>query len=289
MSYEENINISGFDNGLREFPVNNLQPIQFSQIFNGVPQLFPGSSFTVEEVMEFGCLVDDASIIDVDFRWYPAKRYLGTWTVFDQVSSFGTDSENRGFIEDTIQKIKRYSTYVIQANANVPSALHEVLVVDNCNFSLKTVTVAAPGFLVGQSIPSQSSSLFSAELSLSKVPLIDKPFNAKIKTIGLYVSPGAILTFINYKCRVINAISVDLPAFPVTNCNLYPEVSCASLYATFLANPPSGLLRFSTQAQGIAYANSNNYIAYTLEQITYTCPIAPGTTYTYWLFTPPLN
>lgn len=291
MSYEENI--VGFDpgfNGSREFPVNNLGPIQFSQIFNGTPQLYAGSSFTIEEVIEFGVLINKPEVIDVDFRWYPPKKYLGTWTIFDQVSVFGTYPEDRGFIEDFTTKIRRYSTYVVQANADVPIAVHEQSAIDDCNFNLVSVQVGVPPVQVEGSGLFEKIAVLKSRDTLTRVPLLDQPFNARIKTIGLYIDAGSELTFINYKCRVINAISVDLPAFPITNCQV-EAVSCDGLFAQYLAsinNNTSVVQFYATEPDALAAQTQDGNTgssSLTVQQTSpFVCTAPPGTVYEVWQY-----
>lgn len=287
MTFEQNIpNIPAGFNGGQEFAVNALNPILFSQIFNGVPQLYAGSSFTVEEVIEIGTLVNSPELIDTDFRWYPPKQYLGTWTLFDQVSAFGTYPEDRGFIEDTITKIRRYSTYVIQANANVPIAVHEQSAIDGCNFQLISVQVGSPPLQVEGSALFDPVAVLKSRNTLTRVPLIDQPFNSRIRTIGLHIDPGAELTSINYKCRVINAISVDLPEFPITLCFYAPPSNCPLLFATFVSNglvsAVDGLI-YTTQAAAEAARLLLPVLPATVVYPgNYTCPVAPGTIYDYW-------
>ncbi len=290
MSYEENI--TGFDagfNGSREFPVNNLDPIQFSQIFNGTPQLYAGSSFTVEEVIEFGVLINNPEAISVDLRWYPPKKYMGTWTIFDQVSVFGTYPEDRGFIEDFTTKVRRYSTYVVQANANVPIAVHEQSAIDDCNFQLVTVNVGVPPVAVSGSGLFSPESVLKSRHTLQKVPLLDRPFIGRIKTIGLYVDLGCELTFINYKCRVINAISVDLPEFPLTVCNALPASGCPEQFAAFIqaeniAIGIPSIFRTFNEARdriNIEYPNNSNPPLFVSENY-YFCPDIPTFRNTYF-------
>jgi hypothetical protein len=291
MSYEENIgNIPPNFNGGQEFAINGLGQILFSQIFNGVPQLYPGSSFTVEEVIEFGIIITIPEVIDTDFRWYPPKRYLGTWTIFDQVSAFGTYPEDRGFIEDTITKVRRYSTYVVQANADVPVAEFESGAIDNCNFLLKEVGIEIPPFAGSINTLAVNDSVFKFRNTLQKVPLIDQPFNARIKTIGLHIDSGAELTFINYKCRIINAISVDLPPFPLTVCTTAAG-SCEVLFEQYLAtlNTNTAVVQFySTQGEALAAqtadGNSNSTIFVVSQYTSYTCPVEPFNVYEIWSY-----
>jgi hypothetical protein len=290
MAYEEDItNFPVGFNGSQEFPVNNLNPIQFSQIFNGVPQLYAGSSFTVEEVIEFGVLINNQSAIDVDYRWYPPKKYMGTWTIFDQLSVFGTYPEDRGFIEDDITKVRRYSTYVIQANADIPIAVHEQSAIDDCNFELGSVQIGVPPVTVEGSRLTSPEAVLKSRHTLSRVPLLDRPFIGRIKTIGLYVDLGCELTFVNYKARVINGISVDLPEFPLTVCSNAPtDIACQLAFNASLLLPPefpgSNGVRYTTleQAETVKLTLPNPEAAIIYQQ-AFNCPVPPYTAYPYYV------
>lgn len=259
MSYEINIDVAGYDTTPQEFATCLAPQLLFSQIFNGVPQLYAGSSFTVEEILEFYITITDDTLIDKDFIWYPPKLYLGTWSLFSQLSGFGTNTENRGFLEDTITQVTRYSTYTVQANADVPIGFYEEFAIDDCNFVLDSFGVEIPPFSASKQTLGIKESVFKGRTTLRKVPLIDQPFNRKIKYFGIATRPGCLCTGANYKARVINAISVDLVPFAFAVCQAVQTVDCDALYNAFLI-------------QNQAYATFGEAQA----DLTANCPNPPG-------------
>jgi hypothetical protein len=273
MAYELLINPAGYDTTPQEFATCLAPELLFSQIFTGTPQFYAGSTFTVEEILEFYVTVQDDTLIDKDFIWYPPKLYLGTWSLFSQLSGFGTNPENRGFLEDTITQVTRYSTYTIQGNADVPIAVHEQSAIDGCNFQLISVEVGVPPLQVQGSALFDPVAAFKSRNTLQRVPLIDQPFNRKIKYVGIATRPGCLCTGILYKARIINAISVDLPEFPLTTCFYAPPANCPLQFANFLS------------ATSGAY--NNQLVCESTESVpcdinVYVCPTDPTQTFNYW-------
>lgn len=263
------------------------QPILFSEIFNGVPQLYIGSSFEVEEIYEVSLEVTDLTLIDTDFRWVPAKRYLGTWRISDTFPTEGMNSEDEGFINNEKIKIKRYSTYVVQANADVPIAEFESGVIDNCNFQLRQQGVVIPptvGLLGKLNI---NDAVFKFRNTLQKVPLIDREFVPKIRFIGIYVNPGCQIIAANYTARIINGISVDLPAFPPTVCTVVTGISCEVQFQNEFdnVNDAPGYSAHVTEADGLSQIALEGLTGnqFQFGPATFACPTPPFTTVTYWV------
>jgi hypothetical protein len=258
------------------------QDILFSEIFNGVPQLYAGSSFLVEEVFEAKFEIYEPSLIDFDLRWNPTKQYIGTWTLSDTLPADGLSSEDTGFIVYESMKLKRYSLYTVQANADVPIATNEESAIDNCNFFLVTALVPTPPIPVGAGILSNNSSVFKSRETLRKVPLLDRVFLPKMRYIGLYVNTGAGIVSSKYTARVINGISVDLPPFAFDVCNIVPAQNCEQLFNTFLIQNQG----FATQAQALAEWNATcptaNLGVGGASSSTWVCPIDPTDIRTYW-------
>jgi hypothetical protein len=265
------------------FLVKGGANVLFSEIFNGVPQLYPGSSFEVEEVFEATIEILRPELIDTDFKWFPPKRYFGSWTISDTLPGFGVSSEDRGFIESEVFKIKRYSTFVIQANADVPIAAYEESAIDNCNFFQINATVPTPPIPVGAGVLGINNSVFKSRETLRKVPLIDRVFLPKLRFVGLYVSLGSVLTSASYKARIINGISVNLPPFGFDVCTLVPAQNCEQLFNAELINQQG----FATQAEAIAYNVANCPIppnqSSSVVPVPWTCPLNPADIRTIYL------
>lgn len=223
------------------FLVSGGADINLSQIFNGLPQFYAGSSFVIEEIFEGKCEILQPELIDTDFRWFPPKRYFGTWTVSDTLPGFGVSPEDRGFVDSEIFKIKRYSTFVIQANANVSIAEHEEGAIDNCNFVLNEVGIDFPPFSGKINTLATNDAIFKMRTTIRNVPLQDRVFYPKLRFVGLYINVGSVLTEAKYTARIINGVSVDLPSFPATPCAVAPEFDCDAEFTNFLATQNASL------------------------------------------------
>jgi hypothetical protein len=255
------------------FLVSGGADINLSQIFSGLPQLYAGSSFVIEEIFEGEIVMLEPQLIDTDFRWFPPKRYFGTWTVSDTLPGFGISPEDRGFIDSEIFKIKRYSTFVIQANANVTIAEHEEGAIDNCNFLLNSLGVEIPPFSGSQQVLEKDEAVFRLRTTIRNVPLQDRIFLPKLRFVGLYVNVGAVLTKAKYTARIINGVSVDLPPFPATACTATPPANCPLQFANFLSSAPG---QYDSQ---LACEASEDVPC---QQDVYVCPTDPTQTFIYW-------
>lgn len=228
------------------FIVSGGADVLFSQIFSGVPQLYAGSSFEVEEIFEGEIEILEPSLIDVDLRWLPPKFYFGTWTISDTLPGFGVASEDRGFVDSSTFKIKRYSRFTVQANADVPIAMLEESSIDNCNFALATVSTPPLPAIIGTVFPVINNGLLKTRETLRKVPLKDRVFIPKLRYVGLYINVGCCLTKAKYTARIINGISVDLSPFAFDNCLLVPLTTCDLEFTTFINATPNS---FRTQGE----------------------------------------
>lgn len=256
--------------------------ITFTDIFDGVPQMFVGSAFEIQEIFEGEIEILEPSLIDVDLRWFPPKYYYGTWSVSDTLPGFGIDSEDRGFIGNNVFKIKRVSRFLIVANPLVPIAEWESGVTDNCNFQLNEVGIQIPPFVGAQTTLSINDSVFKYRNSLQKVPLLNRVFYPKLRFVGLYVNTGCVLTKARYIAQVINQVNVDIPAFPDIVCNIQSLGSCEVQFQNFLDSDSNrfatqGLCQSAIDAPGSPYdpnATPNSYL--------YNCPIEPFSAYPWW-------
>lgn len=273
--------------GLQGVLLNGGQPINFSQIFEGLPQFYAGSSFTVQEILRLELNIDNDSLIDKDLKWFPEKIYAGTYTFGSNALISGINPENRGFIEYYVNEYVRYNTYTISANPDVPIGLHGLSAIDNCNFILQTAAAIVGPVRIGQSFPTRNSAMLSARHSLEKVPLIDREFYPQMSSIGLYIAPGLSISTLKYKVQVINAIYCDVAQFPSITCRLPPEADCEASFTLFLDthNAISSAPRWwRTEAQAVAEGLQRGFprAFFTTGSLTYTCPADNGITYLYW-------
>ncbi len=251
-------------------------PINFSEIFDGSPQFYPGSLVQIEEIVIINCTVTQPDQIDVDMNWWLPHQFLGTYQLFSGTPTYGVPKEDEGYINADSLQIKRYSLYTIAADPNVIAAQHEQFTVDSCNFYLQPdiylfdgETIPVGGFRVHDKKPH-----FLGSTSLSKAPLKDGFFYPKIGGLGLFFSPGVSCGVIEYTARVINTIATDYPAFPVGTCE-FLQPNCQQQFSAFLAQHPGQY--YDTESS----CNSAS-LGTLCRPFTFTCPSDPTQTFQYW-------
>jgi hypothetical protein len=247
MAYRTTFDING-QTGTIGF-IRYGDPLAFSQLFDGIPQYYPGSIIQVQEILTIITRIADASVVDVDLDWFDPKKYLGTYQVidFDGVTSHAEGDD--GYLVGTYQKIKRYSWYTIAANPNVPIALDEGFIVNDCNFySVAEVylfpgtNTPLPGFRLRES--GEGKPLLRGYTSRTAAPLADTDFNARIGGVGLHLKPGVEGVRIEYAVSIINDIYTDYEPFPVSTCELV-QPTCEEQYAAYLSGGGEAFATFA--------------------------------------------
>ncbi len=251
-------------------------PLNFSQIFDGSPQYYPGSVIQVEEIATIYCTITNPEWIDVDNSWWSPHQYLGSYQVFSGIPSLGAGKIDEGYINAVELPITKYSTYTIVADPDVIAAQHEQFTVDACNFYLQPdvylfagETTPVGGFRTHQTKPD-----FLGSTSLSKAPLKDGLFYPKIGGLGLFFSPGVEGGVIEYTARVINTIATDYPPFPVSTCE-FLQPNCQAQFSAFLAQHPGQYYDTETSCNSASLGTL-------CIPFTYTCPSDSTQTFTYW-------
>jgi hypothetical protein len=200
-------------------------PVNFSQIFDGAPQFYPGSVITVQEILTIISQVipGEEHLVDFDKRWFEPKIYLGTYqlTAIAEAPLGNEASGDQGFLTRNAQSIKRYSTYTVVANSNAPVAAGDVFTVDNCNFAMAEVSFEIAGVSVTGSKPISDTAMFQGTISRQGAPLEDREYFQLLNNVGLYFYPGCEGVLLNHRISVINTIA--------TNYNNYPAYTCSPL------------------------------------------------------------
>lgn len=200
--------------------------INFSQIFDGVPQFYTGSNIEVQEILtiQSDIKIGEEGLVDVDFKWFDPKKYYGTYQFGDIIDGLENEQEGgQGFITNFKHKFIRRSSYSIVANPDTPIAYQNVFFMDNCNFQLREVGVSFGGVSIQASTPINNEKLFTGKISQQRAPLIDKQYNPFFRQLGFYYNPGCRLLQVDHEIRIINAISTDFDAYPTFNCSTLGE------------------------------------------------------------------
>lgn len=212
--------------------------ITFQQLFTGAPQYYAGSVVQIQEILTIYTDVVRPEVVDVDLAWFVPKKYLGTYQILDGNYGYRHDVGDDGFLVDTIQKIARYSWYTITANPNVPIALDEGFIVDDCNFYTVAevylfpgTNTPVPGFRLRH--PGDGKPIMRGYTSKTKADLANTTFNNLINGVGLYLNQGVEGIRVDYEVAIINDIYTAYQPFPVSTCELAAP-SCLEQYNAYL-------------------------------------------------------
>lgn len=197
-------------------------PIMFSEIFDGVPQFYKGSTIYVQEILTIISQIDIGKehLVDKDMRWFDPKIYLGTYQLSALLSTpLEPESEGgQGFLTNSAHQIKRYSNYTITADPDTPFGIGDLLRVDNCNFELVGTAIEVAGASVSVQVPRTNVGMMVGIVTNEKAPLRDIAYNQFFKSIGLYYNPGCRGVVLNHRVAVINVVTTDFLPYPNTIC-----------------------------------------------------------------------
>jgi hypothetical protein len=251
--------------------------INFSQIFSGSPQFYPGSIVQVQEILTIATTVYDPQLVAVDLGWFSPKKRLGTYQVID---SGGLNLQGEGFegyLTSQIHRIQQKSFYTITANPNTIVAQHEQISLDTCNFYLQPEVYLFPGrnepvtgFRTYDLNPA-----FLGSVTLSKAPLADTPYNTIYSGVGLHLKPGVEGNYIQLDIAIVNDIYTDYPSAQVPQCEFIAP-GCQQAYAAFVAG--SNGEYFDSLGSCEAVAGQNGCV-----ESVWVCPTDPLQTFPIWL------
>jgi hypothetical protein len=256
----------------------------FSDLFTGLPQYYPGSTIQVQEIISVLTKVTDSKLVDVDFNWWEPKQYLGTFQVLSAVGLALHRDGDDGYLVSPYQEITRYSRYTITANPSVPIALNDGFIVNDCNFFIKTNVRANPvtGLpQTGQDLVSwgESAPVFRGYNSFTAAPLADTPVNLVMGGIGLLLRPGVALSRVDYKAAIINDIYTAYSPFPIQTCNTIPP-TCSEQFTAFMQSHSTGSVTgryYYDQPTCVSTSKVGCAIR------TWTCPTNSADKRTYWI------
>jgi len=201
-------------------------PILFSEIFDGVPQFYSGSTINCQEILTIECniRIGEERFVDADFRWFDPKVYFGTYQFGDLISGLQSEQElGQGFLTNRKHFFVRRSSYEIIANPDTPFGFEEVFVVDNCGFETSEIGIEFGGASLTVQRPLRNEALFQGKISKTRAPLKDATYNQFFGQIGLYLNPGCELIRITHRVQIINNIQADFLPYPEFTCSLAGE------------------------------------------------------------------
>jgi hypothetical protein len=247
--------------------------INLSQLFAGTPQYYPGSVIQIQEVLSIQTSLYDDTVVDVDYTWWDNHLYLGTWQITQGAAGIAIRDGDEGYLTNLSYELSRYSEYTIVADPAIAVAQHEQITLSNCNYYTTPEVFLFPG----NPAPVPGSKLydlnptFVGDITISKAPLKDTPFQPRIKGVGLCLKPGVELVSLTYTAAVINDIYTDYAPAAVPTCQ-FLGASCQAQYAAGVAANQI----FETQEQCQNTVDSECFPA------TWVCPTDPTVTFPTW-------
>lgn len=250
-----------------------------SQLFTGTPQFYAGSLIQIEEILTIVTSIDDASLVDVDYRWFSPRKYLGTYQLINTLGLLSGGAEEQGNLFTEYQEIKRYSWYTVVANPAKLVNIHEQLFIENCNYYTEPAVYVFPDEpvpRVGSWMQPNKQPVFIGGTTISRAPLLDKTFNQKIYGVGLFLNAGVSGIRVSYKAGIINTVSTDYEQYTAPSCLFAANPTCQQQFNAFLASADPQFSTSDTLAGCQATATS------VCSAYTYFCPTDPTQQFTYY-------
>jgi len=222
MSYTNTYNIPASETATGAQGFKLPTDISFSQIFDGAPQFYTGSSIEVAEELTLGTRIIPGldHLVDVDMRWYTPKTYMGTYQYSSNFVGIYSD-DSQGYINDIYQTITRRSRYTVTSDPSVPTGIGEQFKLDNCNYQLGEITATIGGVGVKLQTPTSNDNLFRGVITDTSPPLkLTAKYNPFFVSVGLYLYPGCEFLSATQKIRIINVVPASLTPYPDFSCTL---------------------------------------------------------------------
>jgi hypothetical protein len=230
--------------------------VNFSQIFDGTPQFYPGSQITIEEIVTIQTVITEPHLVDIDKRYFFPLEYRGTWQILPPFPEIDMTEGDTGFITTEVFKIKRYSQYTITANPAVNRGGDDLINIENCNFILREYGIIIPGLgsYANGYLPIDVSPSLIGRLTRQKAPLVDTKFNQKIAGCGIHLNPGVEGVSMMFEITAINTIYTDYPSVPEPTCEFKKGSPCEEKFQIFLQQ------------------NQADYASESIGEVGYKCP-----------------
>ncbi len=251
--------------------------ITFEDIFDGIPQYYPGSTVQVQETLRINVSLDNPQLVGRSEGWFNTVLRLGTYQILlNGLSDIFVREGDSGYLTCESFEISRISSYTITANPDVLVAKWEQIALDSCNLYLVPEVylfpdnpVPQPGYKLYEKNPALLGSM-----TLTRANLLDRPFSRQIQGVGLSLAPGVVGINTVYKVAVINAIYADYPAAQVPSCQ-FLAADCQTQFNAFLVENSGGF--FETQAECESVTGTQCFPA-----DAYVCPTDPTFTRSLW-------
>lgn len=266
---EDGVGSQGY--AFNEFDLN------LSQVISGSPQYYAGSIIQFQEIIRLTFVIDEPSLVDVDYRWFDPKLYLASYQVSGGLSGLFDGYNDDGHCNYERTFLKYYSYYTVGGDAAVPIGLSTQNDIVNCNFFLQPEVYLFPGentpvtgFKTHEGKPS-----FIATNTIACAPLQDTKFSQKARSIGVHSFAGVRLQEIFYIATDINKIETSYPPYSSPTCEFAGTQSCTSQFNAFLLSNPA-YFRDLASCEAVSNADSP------CTEKQFVCPSDPTQIFTYY-------
>lgn len=264
-----------------------------------------GDQLQITQIFNIELAIDNPEKIDLDFRYYTPKAYIGTYQVS---GGGGVRLGSTGFLEvgnGNNQIINQFNLQVV-SEVSPTDFLHMqnqlVGQLDACNFDLLPSIIEdpitgtpTPGFSLKFSDPDKPAATllhdrrFFWDGDIGNYPfptfgntgtfVLDFDYDGAIKDLDLYIYEGASIVSINEQILVDTLVPVIIPPTIARQTDEFPicgigEPTCADLFQELLDSNPA---LYPTLAQ--CEANSLGFC----DQVIWVCPSDSTQTFSYWI------
>jgi len=259
----------------------------FSDILGGSSVLYAGSTITIREQLDITTVVNDDTLVDVDYNWVNPRYYMGTCQILDYTTDpIWRAIEDEFFLISPYQRVIRDSYYTVVASPSKPIVDGGSINIEDCNFALQPTIVFDPlqtvpinGALGLHSFGSGASPLIG-KYSVSPPPILDDVFAQRLPGVAVFLRPGVGGVSVYYSVSAVGQIVNDAGAFAPSICHTtIPD--CDSQFSAFI----------ESHNQSTVSISSNYYTSLSSCQAvpgggcrsaTYICPTDATKIYTYY-------
>lgn len=220
--------------GRRSYRFSEEHPPMMSDLFNGTPQLYRGSSFVVEELLDLDFAISNQQLVQTYFDYFTPRKKIGNYLVAPRGSNLDRLSEvDSGLISSENIQIRRYRNFTIQGHPDAPVGAGERIHLDDCNILLQATGAVVPPLSVPSYKLATHTNVLVGQQFWERASLENAEFQPSISTFGFFLFPGVYFVGATYSASVINTINVvPNPAIEAV-CEI--PSTCDEQFAAFLA------------------------------------------------------
>jgi hypothetical protein len=252
---------------------------------------YAGSVAIIEETIGATFVVDSPEFIDVDYRWWQPKKYIGTWQLLEAEPNLWLGDEQKcGFVNSERFKVTARYSFPIGADSMAETE-SGISIVDNCNYALGELGLAVPPFTAKIQAPVADTALFTVRNTIKPSKLKAATITLQAHNLVMFLNEGVRIETATHTVDLVQILAISDKKAEAASC-LLPKSqqgkTCKEQFDEFVAAnggyrdntplgslPPGGVI-FSTEAAG-----TRNDV-YGLFQDAWDCPTDPGNGFFFW-------